>query len=322
MSSAKKPDDEQERLSKLKSLSILNSAPEERFDRLTRMAKRLFNVEIAVVSFVDADRQWFKSKACYLELANETHRDISFCSHAILENGLFIVEDTHLDERFKDNPLVLGNPNIRFYAGYPIRMGGGSALGTLCIFDDKPREFGEEDQALLRDLGLMAEQQLNTLELATTDELTTLSNKRGFLTLAKHVLKVARREQLPISLIVIDLDGFKSINDKYGHVEGDWALKMFSKAMKDAFRDSDVLARLGGDEFALLISNSSDEVANTAIARLRGAVFLLNDESQRGYEIDFSAGIYTTLVDDSTTVESLIDAADRRMYLSKTTPTD
>ena len=132
-----KPANEAARIQVLHGLDLLDSAPEERFDRLTRLAKRLFNVPIALVTLVDKDRQWFKS--CVGLAATETPRDISFCGHAILNDGLLLVPDAREDVRFHDNPLVTGEPNIRFYAGYPLTVPNGNKMGTLCLLDTKPR---------------------------------------------------------------------------------------------------------------------------------------------------------------------------------------
>nr|MDA3786514.1 GAF domain-containing protein [Deltaproteobacteria bacterium] len=135
--------DESARLETLQSLKILDTAPDERFDRLTRIAKRLFRVPIALVSLVDENRQWFKS---VIGLSvSETSRDISFCGHAILGDEIFIIPNTTKDERFADNPLVLDDPHIRFYAGYPLKAPNGRKLGTLCILDQQPRDFTWED---------------------------------------------------------------------------------------------------------------------------------------------------------------------------------
>jgi len=112
------PDNESSRLDTLHALNILDTSHEERFDRLTRLAKRVLGVPIALVSLVDTNRQWFKSKQG-LE-ATETPRDISFCGHAILGDEILVIEDATRDERFHDNPLVTGEPGIRFYAGYPL----------------------------------------------------------------------------------------------------------------------------------------------------------------------------------------------------------
>ena len=154
----KKPDipqNEESRLKTLRSLSILDTPPEQRFDRLTRMAKRMFSVPIVLVSLIDEDRQWFKSSVGLS--VRETGRDISFCGHSILGNDIFIIPNAVDDERFADNPLVLDDPNIRFYAGCPLRAPNGDKMGTLCIIDREPRELGEKDLETLRDLASMVE---------------------------------------------------------------------------------------------------------------------------------------------------------------------
>ena len=142
-----KPFDEQYRLRVLEDLAILDTEPELEFDRLAWLAAKQFDVQIAVLSLVDADRQWFKA-CCGLD-ATETPRNIAFCAHAIMTNEAFVILDATKDLRFKDNPLVVGPPHIRFYAGIPLEVNG-AAIGTFCIIDDKPRaSFGPEEREVL-----------------------------------------------------------------------------------------------------------------------------------------------------------------------------
>lgn len=155
------PGNEPQRLVALKKLGILDSKADERFDRITRLAQGTFEVPITLVSLIDADRQWFKSR-CGLD-AEQTPRDISFCGHAILGDKVFVINNALDDERFADNPLVTGPPNIRFYAGCPLSSPGGYKLGTLCIIDDKPREFSNEDIDLLTSFAAMVECELAEL---------------------------------------------------------------------------------------------------------------------------------------------------------------
>lgn len=157
------PSNEQERLRALKKLQILDTPFEERFDRLTRIAAKVFNVPICLISIVDQDRQWFKSKIGLDEF--ETPRCISFCGHAITGTAPFIVEDASADSRFADNPLVTHSPNIRFYAGIPLQETGGNILGTFCIIDTIPRALSEVDLQLLKDIALLAQEELNKAEL-------------------------------------------------------------------------------------------------------------------------------------------------------------
>lgn len=315
MKSPEFPENEKERLLDLQSLNVLDTAPEERFDRLTRMAKRMFGVDIALVSLVDENRQWFKSKAG-LD-AGETGRDISFCGHAILGSDIFVIEDTLGDERFHDNPLVTGPPNIRFYAGAPLRYMNGSKLGTLCIIDSEPRSFGDDDRVMLDDLAQMAENELHAIHLATIDELTKISNRRGFTALAHTSLSLCVRQRSSVSLVFFDLDHFKPINDRHGHAEGDRVLVSFANLMRKTFRDSDVLARIGGDEFAVLLTNTGKKRAAKIVGRFRDLVDNFNAEADREYDIEFSDGIVSIKPDKECSIEGLLHDADLLMYETK-----
>jgi len=309
------PHDEKTRLETLRSLKLLDTSPEERFDRLTRLAKRMFGVPISLVSLVDANRQWFKSRQG-LD-ADETPRDISFCGHAILGDDIFMVPDATQDERFADNPLVTENPNIRFYAGCPLRVMNGSKVGTLCIIDEEPRQLDEEDLALLRDLAEMAEQELAAVQLATMDELTMISNRRGFIALAQHAINISCRKDFPISLVFLDLNKFKQINDTYGHAEGDRALVAFAEQIKHTFRDSDVYARLGGDEFVVVLTDTPPEIVDNVLARFNEAVAEYNAQAKRGYDICYSTGIAVYDKSKHDSIEELLAEADTLMYENK-----
>ncbi len=157
------PTNEADRLAALRGLHILDTPGEERFDRITRLAMRLFNVPIVLISLVDTNRQWFKS--CYGLGTAETSRDVSFCAHAILYDQIFIIPDALQDVRFADNPLVTGDPYIRFYAGQPLHAADGSRVGTLCIIDRQPHVFEQSEIAIMRDLGAIIENELNATEL-------------------------------------------------------------------------------------------------------------------------------------------------------------
>lgn len=150
---AKLPDNEKKRLKALKNLLILDTAPEDRFDLITKFACFEFNVPIALVSLIDKDRQWFKSivgsDVC------STPRDIAFCAHAILEENIMVVEDATKDERFFDNPLVISEPYIRFYAGAPLELPSGERVGTLCLIDYKHKTLDDVDMSILSSLRKM-----------------------------------------------------------------------------------------------------------------------------------------------------------------------
>jgi len=153
------PKDEEQRLASLRALRILDTEPEERFDRITRLASALFDAPIALVSLVDENRQWFKS--CYGLNVKETSRDAAFCAHVVYNREPMIVPDTFQDKRFADNPLVINEPRIRFYAGCPLILDDGACIGTLCVIDTRPRALEVSDVACLRDLADLAVQEIH-----------------------------------------------------------------------------------------------------------------------------------------------------------------
>ncbi len=152
------PADESSRIATLNGLAILDTPPEARFDRLTALAASTFDMPIVLVSLVDTDRQWFKSRVGLG--ATETSREMSFCGHAILNDLTMVVRDTQADPRFADNPLVTGEPRIRFYAGRPLRPGGRGTVGTLCLIDTRPRDLGTEEMRVLESIAELVEREL------------------------------------------------------------------------------------------------------------------------------------------------------------------
>jgi len=307
--------DESQRLETLRALKIIDSAPEERFDRLTRMAKRMFSVPISLVTLVDKDRLWCKS-AQGIDVT-ELPRCGSLCEQAILGDELFLVPDAQDDERFKNNPLVTNDPHLRFYAGFPLKVSNGYKMGTLCLIDNRPRDLDPEDQELLKDLALMAEQEITAVQLSTLDELTMISNRRGFLSLALHSLNICKRNNQAATLILFDLDHFKPINDQFGHAEGDRALIAFSNILKQEFRDSDIFARIGGDEFVSLLNATKEDQIEDVLMRFSAALENYNKQAARGYDIHYSAGYTTKHPDDSISLEQMMENADAKMYKQK-----
>lgn len=309
------PQDEQKRLEALRALEVLDTPSEERFDRLTRMAKRMFDVPIALVSLVDQRRQWFKS--CIGLDVRETPRSISFCGHAILGEEILVIPDTSKDLRFADNPLVLDEPHIRFYAGCPLTVMETNRVGTLCIIDRAPRALSEEDAVLLRDLAAMVEKELTAALSSTLDELTGISNRRGLMAVANRILPLCTRNGIPATLAYFDLDGFKRINERFGQAEGDMALKTFAQQLELAFRDSDCLARLGGDEFAVLMTGAAIEQSAAKIEKFRAALASGSATPYRGYPISFSHGLVEFKLGVHHSIDGLLADADYLMYERK-----
>jgi len=306
------PDNESQRIHSLHALGVLDTAPEERFDRLTRLARRFFHTPIALLSLVDSDRQWFKSRDGFDR--EETPREHSFCAHAILDGDeVMVVEDATTDERFLTNPLVTGASDIRFYAGCPVKAPDGSALGTLCVMDHEPREVGADDALVLRDLAELVEQELKSLALATSDDLTGLANRRGFDAIGVHTLALCGRVDRPATLLLFDLDNFKNVNDTLGHAAGDRVLKTFSDHLLATFRDSDVVARLGGDEFCVLLSGAAQPDVGRPLALLRR----LLDDPEGDTAITFSVGVAMYDSSRHKAIGDLLVEADQNMYEDK-----
>ena len=179
------PHDEAERLADLRALRLLDTPPEERFDRLVELASAVFQVPISYVALVDSDRQWFKAKCGLVE--DETGRDVSFCGHAILQDQPLVVPDATLDERFRDNPLVVDDPGVRFYAGCPLRGPSGFKVGTFCIADTQPRELDDADLKRFRQFAEIAEHELQMADLVEVQH--ELLKTQSELSLTQHRLQ-------------------------------------------------------------------------------------------------------------------------------------
>ena len=180
------PNDEQDRLDELKALKILDTDFEQAYDDLTQLAGKICQTPIALISLLDEKRQWFKAVTGLG--VRETSRDLAFCAHAIVQGSPFVVSDAVQDERFADNPLVTGDPNIRFYAGIPLVTAKGHALGTLCAIDRKPRELTQEQLAALK---ILAGQVVRLFELrAKNIELEKINQQKAYiLSIVAHDLR-------------------------------------------------------------------------------------------------------------------------------------
>lgn len=286
---------EQQRLAALRRYQILDTPREEAFDDITRLIASVCDAPIAVINFIDEARQWFKSE---IGLGvRETPLDVSICAHAILQPGLFIVPDTLADKRFANNPLVTGEPYLRFYAGALLETHDGYALGTLCVLDYQPRQLSELQkqtlETLARQVVLLLElfkanttqaEMLQELEetrqklsiLASTDPLTGLLNRRAFSEQLKQQYALVERDQGHACLMMMDLDYFKKINDTHGHQVGDEVLCRFTDCCRQVFRSADILGRWGGEEFIALLPQTALPQARAAADRLREKVAALH----------------------------------------------
>jgi diguanylate cyclase (GGDEF)-like protein/PAS domain S-box-containing protein len=240
---------EDARVKALHALDVLDTRDEERFDRFTRIAAAALQSPIALVSLIDADRQWFKSRVG-LEM-RETPRSMAFCSHAVALNELLVVPDTHLDERFAGNPLVQGAPFIRFYAGQPVHSVDGQPLGTLCVIDRQPREIGEAERRLLRDLAQMVQDELNRGVVVAARDAAQLALRELNLQLERRVEERTRELHAKNRLLVQEaqqrilaqqtlrqkqelLDAvLESVDVGVVACDGDGKLTLFNRAARD-----------------------------------------------------------------------------------------
>lgn len=177
----------------MRSLGILDTPHEERFDCFTRLLAKLLDTPIALVSLVDSNRQWFKS--CVGLAASETPREYAFCAQAILDDEPFIIPDATDDWRFRDNPLVVSDPHIRFYAGHPLRGPRGHRIGTLCAIDRKPRELSDHQRGILKDLAAMVEREINLTELGALQQ-KVIEARASYERLLFRILPAPIAEQL------------------------------------------------------------------------------------------------------------------------------
>ena len=309
-----KPKNEIQRLEALHSLNILDTQSEERFDRITRVAQNLFQVPIASVSFVDKEREWFKSK--YGLHYEETPREISFGGHVILQEEIMIVNDTLEDVRFKDNPLVIDQPDIRFYIGCPLKIRGQFNIGTLCLIDSKFQQFSSYDLNIIKELASTIETEFEERQLSIVDTLTQLPNQQGFILAAKQILKRCNKYDKNVLLIYFDLGKLKIINTKYGHDEGDEILKIFAQQLLKNFRTSDAIARLGGDKFCILCPGMNKSHIPNVIRRFQKKL----SSVQTNHPIEFHLGCIEYDRWKHSSVSALLGEAYEKIYEYKRHP--
>lgn len=272
---------------------------------------------IVLVSLLDEDRQWFKSKQGLDQC--ETSRNVAFCHYTIQQNRPLIVPDALNDPRFASNPLVTGDPGIRFYAGVPLAVSGGFNIGTLCVIDTRPRRLSEKMLRKLEDLAGIVRDVLELRRIATQDHLTGALSRRQFMNQLEKEIARARRHKRSLSLIALDIDHFKSVNDVFGHAGGDAVLVKFVQCCRSALRAADFIGRLGGEEFGVVLPETSADAAMLVAEKLRKAVEGTPVEySLQLIEVTTSLGVaeYVAGLDDS---KLLLEVADAALYEAKRT---
>lgn len=330
------PANEDGRLQALYDTRLLDFSHPEEFDALARLARDVTDTAIALVSLVDKDRLWFLSRQGFEN--RETSRSIAICAHTIQGVDLLEIPDMSLDARFTDNPWVTGAPNIRFYAGVPLIVPSGQALGTLCVLDTVTRTLTDKQSSALKTLAnsVVAEIELRsktmglTLEadrrkaaeaqvrdLATKDLLTQLPNRMALLDRLGQQVRQSARNGTQFAILVINMDRFKLINDGLGHEAGDQALVEIAQRLTGTLRVTDTVARMGGDEFAAVLGDIGDISDALALAdkvnlALRQTTLLRGTELH--YDASIGIAVYPDHADD---VDDLVRKADLAMQLAK-----
>jgi diguanylate cyclase (GGDEF)-like protein len=301
------------RLRDLHDYAILDTPPEESFDRITRLAKMTLQTPMSVVSLVAADRQWFKSRigvsAC------ETARDISFCTHTIQLNEPLIIRDALADPRFAKSPLVLGEPFIRFYIGSPLNTPAGYNIGALCAMDTVPHDPTAEQVKLLQDLGRLVIDELELRKLASLDPLTGVLTKRG---LEKAINRlIAKLDNTTACVVMMDVDHFKRVNDTYGHGAGDRVLQHVVEACRDCVRPETIIARVGGEEFAIILPGMEMSEGLKTAERMRKAIAEKITQTREG-PVSVTASFGVAMVSPGLRdFDKALAAADEALYAAK-----
>lgn len=303
------------RLAALDQLDLLDTPRDPGFERIVRLIKEIFNIDIALVSLIDAHRQWYK--ACSGLSFDEVPREDTFCRYVVDAETPIIVQDATKDPRFAHHPAVTGEAHIRFYAGVPLKTNDGHTIGTVCAIDRSPRSFGGRDLSILQELAGAAMDRIELLQSAATDSLTEALTRRAFKQESDQLISLALRHQHDLSCIVLDVDHFKRVNDTYGHAAGDEVLKAVAATCKNSLRAGDLFGRLGGEEFAIILPHVDREGAIAAAEKVRIAVASTTVTGDYGdLNVTVSLGV-SALSIVSKDVETLLAQADAAMYQAK-----
>lgn len=321
------------RLNAIRATGLLDAGSAPVLDRLTRLATRLLGVPISTVSLVDGEGQHFPGMAGldgWAADARGTPLRYSFCQHVVTRNATFLVSDAATDPLVSDSPgfVELG---VVAYAGVPLRTAEGYTLGAFCAIDKKPRAWSADDVAVLEDLAAAAmaeielratvralmESQERLRQQAMRDPLTGLLNRRGFGDLARQHLALAERTHAPFCVLAMDLDGFKQVNDRFGHDVGDEALCEMAGLLLDESRDADYVGRLGGDEFVVLLTGSGPAEAQEFIARLQDLLTTRNATDAQRFALGTSIGLAAWNPLEPSTIATMLRLADESLYADK-----
>lgn len=309
--------DEAGRTAALDRYSVLDTPAAEPFDKITSLVKNVLKVPICAVSLIDRERQWFKS-IVGLDVA-ETPRSVSFCTHTIKLEEPLVIADSEEDPRFRDNPLVVGPPHIRSYAGAPLCTPDGYNLGALCVMDKVPRSFSDAQLAILSSFASLVVDELELRLIAERDHLTGALTRRGFVGKVEAELERARSNGGTSFLLLMDIDHFKFVNDSYGHPAGDTVLRAVAKTSSEQLRANDFFGRLGGEEFGILLPDTDEAGARSIAEDIRRSIQshsvpVAGGIGGIGVTASFGLAAPTSTIRKA---EDWISAADQALYSAK-----
>ncbi|SDM98213.1 EAL domain-containing protein [Vreelandella arcis] len=243
------------RLDSVKESMILGTLPERRFDRITHIARRLFDVPTSLITCLDRDTQWVKSGNA--DSNYRVPRDESFCTHTIMADGVLIVQDARLDTRFMELELVKGAKHVRFYAGYPVCLPNGAKVGALCLLDREPRYLSDRDIEIFQRLAAMVEDELTTPESPSDTVMEGVLSKGALRARAQATLELAETVNEPVAAILVTLDQLGDINRQFGWAMGDRCLKAVAAVINRISNPSDMVGRYRGGEIVIIRMNPS-----------------------------------------------------------------
>ena len=323
-----RPVNEKRRLAALRRFGILDTPPDADFDFLTEMASALCGTPFSFITLVDEDRVWVKA-ATGREPGTQRARDDDFCSWTILETDALQVHDLLLDSRTAALPPAHDAAGYRSYSGVNLETSDGLRIGTLCVLDTRPRELTPEQTRLLQRLArqvmalieLRAKQRelcvaMAELErLSREDVLTGLLNRRALFEALDAEVSRALRYGGDVAVVLLDVDHFKAINDRFGHPAGDAVLQRLGHLLAESIRCVDTAGRYGGEEFMLLLPQTSLEGAQVVAELLRGRIADLSFEgSPQAVTASFGVAM---LGQGRSDAKALVAAADRALYRAK-----
>ncbi len=306
--------DEPARVAALRRYEVLDTPSEGAFDKITNLVRAVLGVPMSAVSLIDTDRQWLKSHPGID--GSETGRDVAFCDYTIRGREPMVVVDASMDARFRDNPLVRGDPNIASYAGVPLETPDGYNIGSLCAIDTCPRQFDAAQIEILKGLAALVVEQLELRRIAERDHLTGALSRRALVAELDKSIALHARHGRPAALILVDIDHFKSINDNHGHPVGDLTIRAVADCFARMKRPADAFGRIGGEEFALLLPETAECEAVKAAERYRSALAEISINNDPPFGITASLGV-SALSDARAISEAWLAHADTALYAAK-----